>query len=90
MFQEKLIFFPQPLSGEEADTIKIVSACREYRDQDPDNVVIRGMVREEFKAPRPSLIIYFGGMPRNSHTSFMKQRSLTAGPWRLSTTGDMD
>jgi uncharacterized protein len=62
MFQEKLIFFPQALSSEEADTIaKLYPHAESIAIRTPDNVNIRGWFVKNSKLPAAPLIIYFGG-----------------------------
>jgi uncharacterized protein len=62
MFQEKLIFFPQPLSREEADAIsKMYPHAESIAIRTPDNVNIRGWFVKNSKLPAAPLIIYFGG-----------------------------
>lgn len=62
MFQEKLIFFPQPLSGEEADTIaKMYPHAESIAIRTPDNVIMRGWFVKNSKLPAAPVIIYFGG-----------------------------
>ena len=62
MFQEKLIFFPQPLSKAEADAIaKMYPHAESIAIRTPDNVIIRGWFVKNSKLPAAPLIIYFGG-----------------------------
>jgi pimeloyl-ACP methyl ester carboxylesterase len=62
MFQEKLIFFPQPLSGKDADAIaRMYPHAESIAIRTPDNVVIRGWFVKNSKLPAPPLLIYFGG-----------------------------
>jgi uncharacterized protein len=62
MFQEKLIFFPQPLSNEEAAAIaKMYPHAESIAIRTSDNVIIRGWFVKNSKLPAAPLIIYFGG-----------------------------
>ena len=62
IFQERLIFFPQPLTEEDADKIsKRHPNAEDIAIKSSDGVILRGWLVKNSKLMRPPLIIYFGG-----------------------------
>jgi hypothetical protein len=82
MFQEKLIFFPQPLSREEAATIrKMYLHAESIAIRTPDNVIIRGWFVKNSQLPVAPLIIYFGG--NAEEVSYLVHEAEKVDGWSL-------
>jgi pimeloyl-ACP methyl ester carboxylesterase len=62
IFQEKLIFFPQRISAEEADTLeKRYSQIETISLKSGNSITIKGWFVKNSTIPKSPLIIYFGG-----------------------------